>query len=1055
MTENLSSASGAMERHLVIGPAGTARKGFPDKTGSNQSFDEACSRFVAWLDHRVLVAGRGDNTDRLDVDPASTFWLGRLAPEEEVQQNPIGDRAERLDPCAIGIRLRPAGPPPWTFTATAALRAWVKDDEDISADPSRRWRRLDPVIVSVDIQVSAADSVQSPDSRAQIADRLRHAGAPGLSAEIRVEIEEWHAEPELVIQLVNTSPAKSEMLRDTHLYETSLEVTGLPARPFILEALPDSFRYDRRIPAYGINVGVDVAPGPPDIFRTTDTVVVETRRPGYWNSHRPAPDLRFAKLADDPVVPLQQLLDALAEYDDTYWSKRALDEREARDDWTDAVRKQADATAREVFAELSRLQRGLGLLRDDPVLQRAFRMMNRAILHSAQGRGYDSWRPFQLGFLLQSLPFLVEPGHEADVVDTVWFATGGGKTETYLGLLVTAALYDRLTGKTTGVTAWSRFPLRMLSLQQTQRFADALAGAELVRREEHIGGAPISLGFYVGTAGTPNRLNVEAKDGEPDPEDESMPARYQVLMTCPFCRRKDIRMRMDRRAWRLAHECPHDDCPWPERALPFYIVDDEIYRFLPTVIVGTLDKAASIGRQAAMRGFVGPPLGICDQPGHGYCYALRQPFPHGCLVPDCPGSRKALPMSAERYAPSLRLQDELHLLRDSLGAVDSHYESILDHLQDELGSPRGKIVASSATLTGYDRQVEVLYRRRARVFPQPGPQAGESFWTRSGQTLLRRFVAVAPRGVTLEFVSDRTTNILQESVRMLLDGQDRQSVLEETGIDPSHTAGIVSLYGTEVIYGSTLYDVEAAQRSLDSNATVPVNSEQLTGQTDFDDVRAILDRLENPEPDFADRIHVIAASSMLSHGVDVSRLNVMVMLGLPLTTAEFIQTSARVGRSGPGLVHVLHKIGRERDAETFRHFTSFVQQGDRFVEPIPITRNSRRVLTLTMPGVVEARRLMLMEPRSAGQRLTTIDRLRAFMSGSGITPAGEAECIASLLGFTGPTDELLREEIRQWLATWFTNLEDPATTVKWPNELGPTSPMRSLRDVEASAPIHD
>ena len=151
------------------------------------------------------------------------------------------------------------------------------------------------------------------------------------------------------------------------------------------------------------------------------------------------------------------------------------------------------------------------------------------------------------------------------MVDTVWFATGGGKTETYLGLLVTAAIFDRLTGKTTGVTAWSRFPLRMLSLQQTQRFADALAGAELVRRAQQIGGAPISLGFYVGAGGTPNRIDVEARDGEPDPEDHAMPARYQVLTACPFCARQGMQMRMDRRLWRLCHECPMTTAPGPSR----------------------------------------------------------------------------------------------------------------------------------------------------------------------------------------------------------------------------------------------------------------------------------------------------------------------------------------------------------------------------------------------------------------------------------------------------------------------------------------------------------
>ena len=164
-------------------------------------------------------------------------------------------------------------------------------------------------------------------------------------------------------------------------------------------------------------------------------------------------------------------------------------------------------------------------------------LMNRAILHSAKGRGFDSWRPFQVGFLLQALPFLSDPTNEVGVVDTVWFATGGGKTETYLGLLVTTALHDRLTGKVTGVSAWSRFPLRMLSLQQTQRFAEALAGAELARRAEGIEGAPISLGFYVGSSSTPNRIPVEAREGSPDPDDESMPERYKVLRACPFCGR--------------------------------------------------------------------------------------------------------------------------------------------------------------------------------------------------------------------------------------------------------------------------------------------------------------------------------------------------------------------------------------------------------------------------------------------------------------------------------------------------------------------------------------
>src|SRR5439155_25816055 len=149
---------------------------------------------------------------------------------------------------------------------------------------------------------------------------------------------------------------------------------------------------------------------------------------------------------------------------------------------------------------------------------------------------YESWRPFQLGFVLAALPSLVDAtGAERRVVDTLWFPTGGGKTETYLGVVVFTCLYDRLRGKAHGISCWSRFPLRMLSLQQTQRFADALAGAELARRREGLPGDPFALGFLVGKGGTPNKVRDDASD-DADATDPDMPARNQVLLRCPFCR---------------------------------------------------------------------------------------------------------------------------------------------------------------------------------------------------------------------------------------------------------------------------------------------------------------------------------------------------------------------------------------------------------------------------------------------------------------------------------------------------------------------------------------
>lgn len=1018
---------------------------------TTQSAYEACERFVTWLDRQVTHEGRGDELERLDVDPASTFWLGRLASEDHVLASQLGDRAERLDPCAIGIRVRPAGDGPWTFTVHTEARAWIKDPKGM-AHPDGPWARS--ALASTDIQITVLPGTHPEQPATEVlADQFTTMGADGLRAEVRVEREVRDGSLELVVQLVNTSPDQHPRLSDTHIYETRLGVSSLPTHPFRLEALPDSFRYDRLVPAFGINVAVTATEDPVPAFVTNDTSVVDTLRPDYWNSDRPQPDLSFDALATDPIGPLTELVEALAEWNADNWSDEVRDTRTVAQHWTSRMRDEFDNARREVHSEQTRLTDGLTLLREDQAIATSFKLMNQAIAYSSEGRGYDSWRPFQIGFLLGALAYLDDRETEAGIVDTVWFATGGGKTETYLGLLVTNAFHDRLTGKTTGVTAWSRFPLRLLSLQQTQRFADALAGAERVRREEGIKGAPFSLGFLVGKGGTPNRIVKDATDDHPDPDSPGMPDKYQVLLRCPFCHGDQIEMRFDRRVWRLAHQCLNEECSWPDRYLPFYVVDEEIYRFLPTVVLGTLDKAASISLQAAMRGLFGPPLGLCTLEFHGYTYAERSVKPNGCLVPDCTGNKQPLPMPRNRFAPSLRLQDELHLLRDSLGAVDSHYESLLDHLQETLGAKPAKVVASSATLNGHDRQVEVLYRRTGRVFPLQGPTATNSFWTRRTEKALRKFVAVAPRGVTLEHVSDRTMNVLQKSVRRLI--HDPQGTCAEVGVDVAHVDLLLDLYGTDVVYGNTLHEVEATERSLATNTDIPVNSVQLTGQTDFDDVRDILDRLEEPEPDFADRIHVVAASSMLSHGVDVARLNVMVMLGLPLGSAEFIQTSARVGRRYPGLVYVLHKIARERDAQTFRQFSHYVTHGDRFVEPVPITRRSRRVLRLTMPGIVQARLLAVMEPTSSTGRLTTLRLLRDYVSDSGLTAADQTEIIAGLLGFDSEEGGLLRDEIRLWLDGWFTNLADPATTAKWPSDLSVDRPMISLRDVESRAPIRD
>lgn len=1007
---------------------------------------EAAERFVRWLNKKVTAEGRGDDKTTLDANPASVFWLGRLAPEAEAAW--AAKRQKRLDPCAIGMRVRPVGDASWSFSARVTARAWNKHSAD-------KWEKTEFIDVWVPVVAGIGDE-QKPFGEDALAAGFEAVGAPGLAPEVRVTDESWRGAPELVIELVNATPEEVRERGAGHLYETTLEIHDLQTVPFTLESLPDSFRYNRDMDAIGINCGVKRLPNGQLI--TTDTVVVDRRRPEY-SFGGTAPDvldLTFAGLAAAPISRMKGLISAYEHWGAEHWSTTRLAERAALGGWKPEMRDQAAQGAGDFRDELGRLRRGLAALERDSRLREAFSLMNVAMERAAKGK-YDRWRPFQIGFVLSVLPTFVEDNSDWQYVETVWFATGGGKTETYLALLVLAAFYDRLRGKLAGITAWSRFPLRMLSLQQTQRFADALGAAELVRRERRIEGNPISLGYFVGSGATPNEVPTAPTDSNPiDVEEEGWEKKYQVLSSCPLCGSKEVYTRFNRGDWTLRHSCPNAQCPSGGAALPFYIVDKEIYRYLPTVVIGTLDKASLIAMQANMRGFLHGPTGICSRPGHGYTYAKRRNQSTGCLVPGCQADVKPIKTDDRRgFAPTFRLQDELHLLRDSLGAVDSHYESLMDSLADQLAGVRPKIIASSATLTGYERQVDVLYQRPGRVFPVPGPSAADSFWSRETKQLLRRFVAVWPRGVTLEWVSDRTLTILQQSVRRLL--TEPRTVCGDAGIDVEHAQFLLDIYGTNVIYGNTVRDVEAAVRSTGTQVPVtPLKTVTLTGQAQFDEVRDALDHLEHPEADFNDRIHLVAASSMMSHGVDINRLNTMSVLGVPLTTAEFIQATARVGRTYPGLVHVIHKIGRERDATVFSHFEPFVRQGDRFVEPIPVTRSSRRVLELTTSAAIEARRLFIHEPRSPGQRLTTVDLLRKYVRDADIHQDEEARAVAAALGIP-EANHLAFGDVMNYLEAYFSRLEEPGFGAMWPNQLFDPNrkPMRSLRDVEAQVPVSD
>ncbi len=1014
-------------------------------------------RFVGWLLGEAIASARGDHFDTLPVRPDGRLWLGRLAPQEKVehQRDRLGDRGERLDPCEVGVRVRLSNIDGRSVRCRVRGVAWREA-------AGGTWEKTRPIDVLVDVTTPTQPGDVRLGGRDAIAAALRSVGVDGLRAEVHAEIEPGKDGLDLVVTVVNVSPIEVPHI-DTNLYEVELKAEVGETNDFVLEGLTDSFRYDRRVPAYGVNGGV-VAPRP-GTFVTTDFALHDRKRPVYWDEEivGPQPDISFGRIAREPVAPLRDLVESLQTWTARMWSEEELRVRERAEQWDAATARFARDEADKARSEVERARRGCELLERDPVLCRAFALANRAFerAHQAGAVPHKAWRPFQLGFVLANLAALAgeDVAGDRNVVDIIWFQTGGGKTETYLLLVVTAAFYDRLTGKGQGVTSWARFPLRMLSLDQTQRFADVFAAAELVRREEPTEGDPFTVGFLVGENGTPNRMRRAPRPGQgaADVDDPDLPRKYRVLLRCPFCQSEDnLVVRFDETRWALDHVCGGPNCPWGGRPLPFRIVDEEIYRWLPTVVLGTLDKAASVSMQAGMRGLYAAPLGSCPQRDHGFTYAPRSSSRGGCLFPGCTAVARPLAQLPERYGPTIRMQDELHLLRDSLGSVDAHYEALLDQLQRLAGSSP-KVIASSATLAGHEDQVRALYRREGRTFPLPGPRASRSFWSRDSEALARRYVGLAPRGVTIEYANDQLVETMQRLVRDARD--DPAEVARAAGVPVDAIGELVSLYGVDVVYGSTLKDVEAAARSFESQIPIPgLNSITLTGRTPLEDVRSALRRLKRPEPDFDDRIHVIAASSMLSHGVDIDRLNVMIMWGVPLSTAEFIQTTARVGRLSPGLVFVLHKIARERDAGVFRVFPSFVEHADRLIDPVPITSKSRRILELTFAGLEQGRIYGVHEPQAVARGLrplTLPDRVRRAFDQMRVTEAGELQALIDMLAVTGPLDENLRRDLEEYVRQFFRALRDPSTTAHWVSDLFPTgAPMRSLRDVEAQVPVY-
>lgn len=428
---------------------------------------------------------------------------------------------------------------------------------------------------------------------------------------------------------------------------------------------------------------------------------------------------------------------------------------------------------------------------------RAWIMTNAAFASRDRYDAERGWRLFQMAFILSHIPVFAsrisdwrdyhDPVLDEDSASLLYFPTGGGKSEAFYGALLFAMFLDRLRGKDRGVTALIRYPLRLLTLQQAQRLLKLLVHAEMVRRSNHVGTWPFEIGFWVGSQNTPNSYTAFRSEiplfGDPDHQDDTnldgesgnddTRARgkryiealesYNKVPECPVCGSPTGLRRDERdgpRGKRAAIVCFNPACEWNtthggQHPLPFLLTDDSIYARAPSVVLGTIDKLAMLGQYTGTISKVLGMFGLArwiDQNGNFDTPRREEdlrggPAQDACL-PVFPAYRGGQRVFHDPF-PSLIIQDEAHLLEESLGTFSGIFDTLLDHIFDEVsemagddlniarqwtgdgwGAPRKpKIVAATATISGPEKQLETLYQRRPLRFPYPGPDLYHSFFS--------------------------------------------------------------------------------------------------------------------------------------------------------------------------------------------------------------------------------------------------------------------------------------------------------------------------------------
>lgn len=768
-----------------------------------------------------------------------------------------------------------------------------------------------------------------------------------------------------------------------------IELIGASFSPIELDFFADDYKYNSAQKAIGNNCSID--------FNKDDNSIMTNHLPTYVQKRLLTNDalaVSFESLIDEPVATLKDIHKKMLREHEK-WVRNL--EKKSQSLSTVAIKNMQEEID-EFEREIRRFEFGIEVINDYPIILKSFVNMNRTFLETS--KKYNTWRLFQIVYIVSLIPDIAACDEDVlldsqkakttlNDVSLLYFPTGGGKTEAFLGVLIFNLFFDRYRGKDCGVTSILRYPLRLLSVQQVQRLANVLAQAELIRRADiSISQTEeFSLGYFVGDANTPNKIekkNVIKYRTRPQKAlDEE-----RIIDICPFCGKATVHLKFDEEAYRLVHFCDNPEC-LSNGVLPIYMVDYEIYRYLPSAIISTVDKLAILGNNPSFRNILAGATHKC--PKHGYTSTNK------CMVDRefCNTDVTELEeVSMYDPAPTLFIQDELHLIRESLGTYASHYESFVDYFVKNVSPSKRpiKTIGATATISSYETQIHQLYCKDPIRFPCASPDLKRNFYSYIEEDDTQRLImGYAPYGKAIINSVVYSLKYMREVIFEYY--KNPQKVLNIPGIDITSIEEAIEIlkdYWIFLEYNNVKRDGNNVEGALETPINVELRKQgvtsfetrKMTGDETFQDVREVLSQVETNDNVF-NGVNLIVATSMISHGVDADRFNIMFFYGMPGNTAEYIQAYSRTGRRHSSIVIDIMRPSRETDQSYLKNFVNFHEFKDIMVESVPINRWATKAIDCTLPGIFTGLLLAKYNPElqfSCGSQFFMKNIKRAIMN---------------------------------------------------------------------------